>query len=336
MKQRIKSALFFSLYYSGIEFLLSKVIRTRAVAILMYHGVCDTPAMPAHLNFHLSRALFERQMRALKHRYAILKLEDVADALKRGDQPKKGVVLTFDDGYRNNFQHVFPALNGLGLPCTIFISTAYVESQQWIPLNQVYWMWSEGKLSEDQTNQLRQRIRSSSVRSRTEILEDLVKPLSVSESAKENFAMLTWDEVQQLSRAGVGIGSHTHSHCNMAVEDESEQRNELQLSKRLLEARLGKSVLLFAYPYGRAEHFSESSRKNIIEAGYECALSTEDGLVTHQSDRFCLPRVGYDTRMWMFMGELLYRFAKQALTELLARRLINIVPDSGRGTLNRG
>lgn len=313
MKRWIKSVLFFCLYFSGIEFLLSKLVPSRAVAILMYHGVSDNAAMPAEVNFHLPQKVFDRQMRALRRRYSILRLSAVIADLKSGKQLKKGVVLTFDDGYSNNLYCVMPILKRLGMPFTVFISTEYLQHRRWIPLNEVYWLWSEGKLSKEQTLRLRESIRSTTSKKRKQILERLERPDTVSAAAMQSFGMLSWEEVLELAHNDVEIGSHTHSHCNMAVEDEADQLTELYTSKRLLEDSLARPVVLFAYPYGRAEHFSDASRENVIRAGYHCALSTEDGLVTSQSDRFCLPRIGYDTRMWVFTGELLYRFILQAI-----------------------
>src|SRR5215472_11702806 len=66
LKPRIKSVIYFCLYYSGLEWLLAHLIRVDAVAVLMYHGVCDDPPMPRHINFHHRKRVFERQMRVLK------------------------------------------------------------------------------------------------------------------------------------------------------------------------------------------------------------------------------------------------------------------------------
>ena len=57
---------------------------------------------------------------------------------------------------------------------------------------------------------------------------------------------------------------------------------------------------------------SAAARENIIRAGYNSALSAENGLATVASDRFSLPRLGYERPIWRFTGEILYQFAKQA------------------------
>src|SRR6266404_3188802 len=65
LKQWIKSAIFFCLYYSGLEYVMARLLPSEAVAVLMYHGVCDGAMMPAHINFHVARDTFGRQMRVL-------------------------------------------------------------------------------------------------------------------------------------------------------------------------------------------------------------------------------------------------------------------------------
>jgi peptidoglycan/xylan/chitin deacetylase (PgdA/CDA1 family) len=328
MKNRLKAAFFFCLYYSGLEWLFARAIRVRAVAILMYHGVCDRAPIPPGINFHLSSRAFERQMRALKQRYDVTSMSDVVAALRSGKPLKKGIALTFDDGYRNNAQYVNPVLKRLGLPFTVFVSTQYIGTGLWMPLNQIYWSWSVGNLGLEEMRELRKQVRSRPVAEIPQLLNSIEVSLDLaSGKAEESFAMLSWDEIRDMARAGVEFGSHTHSHCNMAVEDEQQQRKELLLSRELLQQYLGKPPHLFAYPYGRPENMSEISYNNVTNSGFECAVSAEYGLVTEHSDRFCLPRLGYDERIWFFTGEILYQFTKQALKELWSR-----LPNRGRAS----
>ncbi len=314
MKKRIKSAMFFCLYYSGLEFLLARLIPVRGVILLMYHGVCEQSAIPEHINFHVHPSIFERQLRALKKRYRVIPLKDVVTALKENQPLEKAVVLTFDDGYRNNAQYAAPILKRLDLPFTVFVATEYVDSGAWIPLNEIYWMWSEGKLSTDQMNKLRGQIRGRSAAEARAIIRALPeRPRTASRIAEDSFGMLSWQEICEMARTGADFGSHTHTHCNMAAENDEAQRAELGVSRQRLAENLGAPTTLFAYPFGHLEHMSEQSRRNVINAGYECALSTEVGVVTSHSDRFCLPRMGCDDRIWMFAGEVLLQFAKQVL-----------------------
>ena len=315
MKHLVKSVLFFISYYSGIERVLARLIKPRAVAILMYHGVCDQAALPPEINFHLPREEFEQQMRTLKSRYRVIPLEDVVTCLQEGKPLEKAVVITFDDGYRNNALYAARILKELGLPYTVYVSTSYVESRTWIPLNRVYWLWSEGRLSSEQMREARKRIRGNPSGVEIPELSEIAEPSAVSRAAEESFGMMTWEEMQGMANEGAEFGSHTHTHCNMAIESDERQREELNTSKRLLERYIAAPVRSFAYPYGRNAQVSAAARENIIQAGYNCALSAEHGLITDDSDRFSLPRLGYERPIWRFTGEIFYQFLKEALEE---------------------
>jgi peptidoglycan/xylan/chitin deacetylase (PgdA/CDA1 family) len=275
-------------------------------------------------------------MRALKRRYPVVPLSRVVSSLAQGETLRKAVVVTFDDGYRNNARYAAPVLKRLGLPYAVFVATAYVESGRWIPLNQVYWLWSEGRMTQDEMAQTRKQLRSRQPGEAGPSVAHYAPLPPVSVAAEESFAMLSWDEIREMARAGAEFGSHTHTHCNMAVASEREQETELMVSKQLLESKLGSAVSLFAYPYGHAEQMSETARANVIRAGYDCALSAEYGLATGRSDRFSLPRLGYNQRQWMFAGEILYQFMKQALKDRWAGWLGRPAPAKVSATRQQG
>ncbi|HEX6894664.1 MAG TPA: polysaccharide deacetylase family protein [Bryobacteraceae bacterium] len=316
----IKPALFFCLYYSGLEWLLARLIRADAAAILMYHGVCDDAPMPRHINFHHQRASFERQMRVLKRRYRVVPLLEIVDALRAKRTLNHCVALTLDDGYRNNILSAAPILQRLSLPFTIFVATAYVDSGAWMPLNELYWRWFAGVLTAAEMERFREQLRGRPGSDSRPLVEELrSRPVAATAAAEESFAMLSWDEINALANSGVDFGSHTHTHCNMAVEDRTAQQAELEMSKSLLESRLERPTRTFAYPYGRAEHMSEGSRRAVIAAGFDCAISAEYGVVTSRSDPFRLPRLGSGAPIWMFSGELLYQFAREATRASVAK-----------------
>jgi peptidoglycan/xylan/chitin deacetylase (PgdA/CDA1 family) len=189
-----------------------------------------------------------------------------------------------------------------------------------MPLNEVYWRWSIGEMTTEEMNQIRKHLRGRpQAESATVMAQFANRPFAATAAATESFAMLNWDEIQTMAGTCAEFGSHTHTHCNMGVENPAEQLAELNTSKRLLENRLPHSVQAFAYPYGRTEHMSDSSRASVIAAGYDCAITAEYGLVTNRTDRFRLPRVGGTGPIWVFAGEILYQFSREAARQVWAR-----------------
>ncbi|MDD5255793.1 MAG: polysaccharide deacetylase family protein [Candidatus Omnitrophica bacterium] len=91
------------------------------VPILMYHSVSPQATKANRLS--VSAESFERQMRFLKtHDYNVLPLEEVARLIAAKKKiPPRTVAITFDDGYRDNYEWAFPVLKKYGLPATIFV-----------------------------------------------------------------------------------------------------------------------------------------------------------------------------------------------------------------------
>lgn len=312
MKNRLKSAIFFALYYSGLEWLLARILPVNAAAVLMYHGVADCAEIPPEINFHVRPDIFERQMRALKRRYRVIALSELVERLEHGQALEKTVAITFDDGYRNNATQAAPVLEKLKLPYTVFLATKYIGTKEFLPLNRVYWAWSQGKLDSEQTKELRKQVRSQPTADVPQILAGLPES-SDSPKAAESFAMLDWNEVREMAKAGAQFCSHTHSHCNMAVESKESQERELRASRQLIELNVPVQPELFAYPFGHREQISRQSRETVISAGCRAGISAEYGVVTSNSDVYCLPRLGYDEKIWDFACEIVYQFAKQWL-----------------------
>ena len=90
--------------------------------ILNYHSI--------HPTHHSSTRPhdFEQQMTYLKSEFTVISLSEFQTLRETNvSLPDKLAVITFDDGYEDNFQYAFPILKKMGLPATIFISTGFVD-----------------------------------------------------------------------------------------------------------------------------------------------------------------------------------------------------------------
>ena len=106
----------------------------------------------------------------------------------------------------------------------------------------------------------------------------------------------SWEELERLAEAGVAIGSHTRRHALLPDLDRAALVDELEGSRRDLEARLP-SVPLLAYPHGRSD---PASRRVAADAGYRAAFTTDPGRNGAGTDPFRLRRIGvkaWDSRL---------------------------------------
>ena len=96
----------------------------RGIPALMYHHVT-----PAGSSINVTPGNFDRQMRFLKENgYQTLHTGEFLDVIKGQRQiPKKAVIITFDDGYKDNYTYAFPVLKKYNLPATVFVIINEIE-----------------------------------------------------------------------------------------------------------------------------------------------------------------------------------------------------------------
>lgn len=123
-----------------IGLLTASILRRYVLPILMYHSIAAS--MPDGSRLIVSVNTFQRQMRFLKeHNYNVLTLEAAGDLIKNKKKiPAKSIVLTFDDGYKDNYIYAFPVLKKYNFPATIFIVLSEVgksDRLSWDEINQM-------------------------------------------------------------------------------------------------------------------------------------------------------------------------------------------------------
>ncbi|HKQ60683.1 MAG TPA: polysaccharide deacetylase family protein [Candidatus Polarisedimenticolaceae bacterium] len=297
-----------ALHRSGATRLLRRAAKRR-VQILVYHRVGDSddaflPCTP--------RATFERQMEHLAAEYRVCGLEEAAERLRRDDVADATVVLTFDDGYRDNYTHAFPILRRYGLTATIFLATDAIGTGRILWHDRVFRAFAATRRSElrefgpqrathplgtaDERAAARSHVleflRRLTPEQRASWLDRLVEQLGVDEPAAVPELMLGWDEVREMQRAGLSFGSHTVTHPILATLAPDEARRELIASKAEIERQLERPVTTFAYPNGRRSDFDESSKRLLAETGYTLAVTTLPGANRPAADPLELRRDG--------------------------------------------
>jgi|NGEPerStandDraft_6_1074524.scaffolds.fasta_scaffold06291_4 peptidoglycan/xylan/chitin deacetylase (PgdA/CDA1 family) len=112
--------------------------------------------------------------------------------------------------------------------------------------------------------------------------------------------VMTKVEVAEMAAAGFRISSHTRTHASLPSLSAAQRKEELEGSRAALEDIIGKSVNIFAYPFG---HFDPATREAVIEAGYDVAYSFLNGRIVPGLDPYRLPRLN------MWRGQVLPRLA---------------------------
>lgn len=252
-------------YYTVGEELLAEIEQQTAytevfpsnqhVNVLLYHRVAEVPK--DDWNIAVSPHHFREQMSFLVNHYPIVRL---GDDWSRISQPS--VVVTFDDGYRDNYEHALPVLEEFGIPATFFVSTGLLGKEEyfwWDMLSEIFAhagaetvnilgkdiAASEIRLAHDMLNGLPHRERMS-------VLGELQRKYGLTTCVRDRArCTMSERELRELAAApGVDIGAHTVTHSSLAALDETGQEREICQSKERLESILGKPVDFFSYPFG--------------------------------------------------------------------------------------
>ena len=99
--------------------------------------------------------------------------------------------------------------------------------------------------------------------------------------------LLSWNEIHEMARFGIEFGSHTITHPRLDRLPADAIKEEVVMSKVILEDRIGRPITTFAYPYG---HYSDAVKETVRNT-YDLACSTRLGMATPASDPYALERV---------------------------------------------
>lgn len=278
------------------------------LSILIFHRVLPQP--DPMLPDEPDAARFDAVCRWLKAGFNVLPL-DVAMALRdRGVLPPRALCITFDDGYADNHDVAMPVLLRHGLPATFFIATGFldggrmwndtlIESARGSPHVQLDLRALElpGLTTLPLSTPTERLAASLRLIAACKYLEPAPRLRVVGSIAALSAAplpddlMMTSRQVRAMADAGMTIGAHTVSHPILARVTDDEAARQMAESRTRLEAIVGRSVDLFAYPNGRpGQDYGARDVRLARAAGFRCAVSTAPGAADRATDAFQLPR----------------------------------------------
>jgi peptidoglycan/xylan/chitin deacetylase (PgdA/CDA1 family) len=270
--------------------------------LLGYHRVLPTAGPDGHAgDIELVSATpedFEWQMRYLAKRFEPVSFAQIAASLDGGPPlPKRAVTVTFDDGFYDVHAHALPVLKRTGMSATVFVSTDYVDNGGVFWFDHVAWTVSQaapGSLRlPDSLLPLARDTTAAGARRTTVALLKWLKSCDEGlrkdyvDGLRADFPMppagllgraMSWDEIREMSAAGVELGSHAVSHRRLAALSAAELEHELGHSKKRLEEETGKAVTALAYPFGGRNAFDDRVVTLARQLGYRIATTYIPGV----------------------------------------------------------
>lgn len=330
-------------YYLGLHRFWLK----REVIILMYHRVLqdDDPVIEyIQPGMYVTQSSFERHLEYLTEFYDVVPLSYLIDSqLSKQPRSSKGVcVLTFDDGWLDNYTNAFPVLRKFNLPATIFLTTSFIGTNKWFWSDLVSYLFYKvdrsqiiGWLKGNQTQFAKclEEIEASSGQPTWLLVDKVIEDLKalasediykglesiyleLSLSIPGDRCFLNWEEVKDMSDQFVSFGSHTCNHRLLNQISEDLVSFEINESKEILERMDINYTPVFCYPNGNN---NESVKKIVCNSGYKAALTTKFGSEKiHTCDLFGLKRIGVHEGVASSKAEFAFRLSgiKQALRKV--------------------
>ena len=303
----------------GIHPVMAGISNRRYVRILAYHRVLDIDEQTYPFDCELISASvrdFERQMEHVCSRYRVVTFADLEEYEQNNERiPENTLIITFDDGYADNYEQAFPILERYGHKAVFFLSTDYIGTDTPFWFERLAYLVKKGMVDtsrldlgpcagiagkwRDHRGVLPQEGLYHAVirlpnRDRLRLLrqiEEGMPPLPKDEAALVR--PLTWDQVRQMADHGMEIGSHTRSHLILGNGSPGEVAQELEVSRRTIEEQISRPVRAVSYPIASYDFAINPLVIKLVQlAGYRFGVGYTSGPVRRLTrERYQLKRL---------------------------------------------
>ena len=267
------------------------------LTVLAYHRIMDVDEnFPFDIELiSASCKQFEEQINFVSKYFTPITIEQLVECYNTSTAlPEKSVLITFDDGFEDNYKNAFPILEKFNVPATIFLSTDYISSNKtlWFDrlayfiLNSdedIFRLVLESKFNIKNNYENRRSVLEEVMEyvkhipnsEREILLDDMYSKyhFEYKDNHKHLSTTLTWEQIKEMDKSNISFGSHTLSHPILSQLTESELDNELFTSKSILEKHLGHPVETIAYPVGTEAAFNKKVINYTKKAGYLLGFS---------------------------------------------------------------
>ncbi len=283
------------------DFLLPSIkkLLPKKLTVLAYHRISNALEDEYSFDYELISAdveNFEFQMQHIIEHFNPISTEQLIEYIEgHGELPVNPILITFDDGFDDNYLFAFPVLKKYNVPATIFIASKYIGTDEvfWFDkLIAVLLNMDSGELCIEELNNSYKL--NDNRNERKEIAYEILSAIkTVPNSIRKAILtkiykssgntlqcldytqskILSWSQVREMYGSGISFGSHTMTHPILAMLDDDEMKSELINSKKQIEKEIGCVIDSIAYPNGGVDDFNNQVIKTTKESGYKVGFS---------------------------------------------------------------
>jgi len=287
-----------------------------------------------------SEKQFSSQLEFISKNYDVINFKKLKKIFESGHQfPARSLIITFDDGYIDNYTVAFKLLRKYGLTATMFVSAGYIGTDRLFWWDKIAFIIKSTDASNININgplkinmnldEFTDRQQASSFlinRAKTlpenekkQLINKLSEDLEVDFEKHKIRNTMSWDQLKEIRDSGIEIGAHSVNHPIFSNISLSSLNDEIINSKKIIEDKLGTDVISFGSP-GRGiippsevKEFKDNLRNLIIESGYSFGTNYQRGLNYKDTfDSYGIKRIGIER----YDSEAVYK-AKLAFPEII-------------------
>ncbi len=296
--------------------------------IAMYHYTRDITHSRYPEIKGLDVPLFKQQIEFFSHHFSVVTTEDVIDSVERNTElPENALLLTFDDGYIDNYTYAFPILENAGMQGSFFIPGKTFAEHKLLDVNKIHYILASSDINKllsdllDRMDYYRGRefdypdndtlfneyakanrfdckevifVKRMLQTVLPEHLRNVIsselfaKHMGVSEEQLAYELYMTEEQISTLKRHGMFIGIHGYDHYWLGRLSPEQMEQDITTALRVMDPFLDRHHWVMNYPYG---NYSEDVLNFIAKQGACLGLTTEVRTADLNADnRLTLPR----------------------------------------------
>jgi len=307
-------------YYSGLNYIFWK-LKNKHILILAYHRVLNLDDRfkldPTLVSASVSN--FKKQMEYLSRNYNVISIDQFYS--KIGSPKKNSVIITFDDGYIDNYTNAYPILKKYNLPATIYLSTNAVDNKEILWWDKVSFMIKNtkesslilpGHVNYDLKNKgkalrrIARDLKELKEEKKLMLIADMEKILKVKVKRAKNL-FLSWNQINEMKKNNISFGAHTVSHPILTNISSKKAEMEIVNSKKLIEKKIKSKVIHFSYPNGHVSDFNNHIISILKKNNFNTSVTYIPGWNKKSTNPYKLNRifVRYEDDMILFKNKLI-------------------------------
>ena len=314
--------------------LLKKTVFKVKPFVLMYHRVLSEyqiNGLSIQPGMYVTKETFQKHIRFLKNNFNVLSLNVLLRRLIDRQDLTQCCCITFDDGWLDNYNNVFPILKTFKIPATIFLATGFINTNRWFwPDEMAFYLtklYNKKDIDDNLPDTLKEFLEKVVIKneSKADWIDRCIGKAKLFNHAQRNMLirdmkqfinkkpgerlLMNWAEVKEMYESGlISFGAHTANHELLDKIKINKAYIEVLDSIKHIENRIGEKINLFAYPNG---NYNIAIQELLKEINILAAFTTKKGFLDYSTSLLEIPRIGMhddvSNTIPMFLSRILFK-----------------------------